>query len=504
MKYLKGNYFSRLLMVLIIIFVDSPWIYCQNHEHSSWQLGDLKKDKVMGISAGLAYHELLQGRTGIPIIVAVIDGGVDTMHSELSPVIWRNDSEIPGNGKDDDQNGYIDDIHGWNFLGSSKGSFQQDNYDLIRQLRKSTKGTNEAKQLLASVDASRRKVQQEIKETRATIEAFETIISGIGKPNPTVVDLRNYRYHDYAQEQILIKIVAALRQKPDLEAYRNHLQSQLNRALDELNYSLNIDYNPRRGKAFENPYNGNGDVQGAWVLHGSHVAGIIAGRSVGVARNNVELMILRTIPTGDYLDIDMARAIRYAADNGAKIINISAGKSGSTDLELIESAVRYAMDKDVLIIHACGNNGEFLTQGYYPRATYRQGGKAKSWIEVGGSSYANDSTLILKASNYGKAVVDIFAPGLNIRSCSSGNTYSERSGTSMASAVVSGIAAVLRSYYPGFSAEKVRELILTSVNRVDYNVLSPKGIMIPFTEICGSSGIANLYLALEQAEKLKD
>lgn len=456
----------------------------------------------MGISSDLAYQELLQGRTGVPVVVAVIDGGIDTSHLELSPVLWRNSAEIPGNGKDDDNNGYVDDVHGWNFMGSKKGSFQQDNYDLVRLLRQSTKGSAEAEQLQASVNDNRRRVQQELQETKITIEALEAIVEGIGNPNPSLADFKNYHYSNYVQEQQLLLIVAALKYNFDLPAYREHLQSIVSKATDELKYSLNISYNPRNGKEFSNPFNGNGDVQGPWAVHGSHVAGIIAGRAVGVAKNNVQLMILRTVPTGDFLDADMARAIRYAADNGAKVINISAGKSGSTDPGQLEAAVRYAMDKDVLIIHASGNSGELLEQGYYPRAAYNDGKKAKAWVEVGASGPENDSTLILKASNYGKSVVDVFAPGVKIRSCSPGNGYSKQSGTSMAAPVVSGIAAVLRSYFPELNAEKVCEAILDSVQKINYKIQIPNGIMVPFTETCAAGGVANLYLAVQLAQKL--
>jgi len=498
----KFKHFFLSLVVLLAIHIYSPMVCAQAVQGGSWQMLDLKKDRVMGISANLAFETLLGHRSALPVIVAVIDGGVDTLHKELKNILWRNAGEVANNRIDDDHNGYVDDVHGWNFLGSPKSSFQYDNYDLIRNLRSAPKGTTEAEQLQLTLEGSRKLVQQDINDTKATIAAVDSIVAGIRKSNPTVDDFKNYRYLDYAQEQQLLLIVAALKYRPDVVAYRKHLQSVLNKLMDDLNYSLNINYNPRQGKEFRQPFNGNSDVQGPWALHGSHVAGIIAGRSVGVAKNNVKLMILRTVPTGDYLDNDMAKAIRYAADNGAKVINISAGKSGVRDPDLIEAAIRYAMDKDVLIVHASGNYGQLLEQGYYPQSTYKQGGKAKAWIEVGASGPTNDSTLILKASNYGKSVVDVFAPGVNIRSCAIGNEYSEQSGTSMAAAVVSGIAAVLRSYYPGFTAEKISKIILDSCQEVGHKVEASNGIMIPFTETCVSGGIVNLYRALRLAETL--
>jgi len=503
MKKTKGDYIFVLLIILLALHLQGSVAIGQPLKRTGWQHLDLKTDQVLGISADAAYTKLLQGRTGVPVVVAMIDGGVDTEHLDLSPVLWRNIAEIVGNGKDDDHNGYVDDVHGWNFMGDRKGSFQHDNYDVIRQLRQAYKKKQETGKLQGSVNNNRHSVQRNLDETQLTLEALEAIIAGIGKPNPTLADFKSYRYSDYAQEKQLIKIVAALSLQPDLPSYRKHLQSRVESYSNELNYSLNIKYNPRKGKAFTALFNGNGDVQGSWTVHATHVAGIIAGRTVGVARANVQLMVLRTVPAGDYLDWDMARAIRYAADNGARVINISAGKSGSTDPDLLEAAIKHAMDKDVLIVHASGNQGQLLEGGYYPRGIYRDGVKVKAWLEVGASGPANDSSLVLSASNYGKAIVDLLAPGVKIRSCSPGNGYSEQSGTSMAAPVVSGMAAVLRSYYPEYSAERIKEIILSSVQPVEHLVMTPSGVMLPLTEICASGGIANLYRALEKAENLK-
>jgi subtilisin family serine protease len=496
MKDTKGKCIFKLVMLLLAIYSLKSAAFGQSPKRIGWHYRDLKKDGVMGISADAAYGELLQGRTGIPVVVAVIDGGVDTAHAELSPVLWRNKGEIPHNGK-------VDDVNGWNFMGDLKGSFQQDNYDLVRQLRQAKGDAMETRKLEGTINNSRWNVALQLEETKLTLEALDRIVADLGKPNPTLSELKDYRYRDEAGEQQLIKIVAALSGQPDLPSYRKHLLSRLESYSNDLNYGLNMRYDPRKGKAFRDPFSGNGDVQGSWAVHGSHVAGIITGKTVGVARENVKLMILRTVPSGDYLDGEMARAIRYAADNGAKVINISAGKSGSTDTKLIESAIRHAMDKDVLIVHAAGNDGKQLEQGYYPRRAYQDGTQAKAWLEVGASGPASDSSVVLYASNYGKAVVDVFAPGAKIRSCSPGNGYSEQSGTSMAAPVVAGITAVLRSYYPGLTAEKIMEIILASVQPVAQLVRAPSGKMLKMNDLCASGGIANLYRALEMAEKLK-
>jgi subtilisin family serine protease len=504
MKLRERKYIVLPLIVLLYTLLDLPGVSAQPLLKAGWHLGDRQIDQVMGISAERAYSILLPERTGIPVVVALIDSGVDTAHRDLSSVLWRNPGEIPGNGKDDDHNGYVDDVHGWNFMGSENGSFQNDNYDLIRQFRQSKPGSKEARDLQRTINDRRLNVQHEQEEAKQTLEALAEIVAGIGKLNPTIADFRNYRYRDHLQQMQLLKIVAALKQMPDLVAYQAYLQSRFDLANTQLNYALNSSYNPRKGETFNDPFSGNGDIQGAWTIHGTHVAGIIAGRTVGVAKESVRLMVLRTIPAGDYLDADMARAIRYAADNGAKVINISAGKIGAMRPELIEAAIKYAMDKDVLIVHAAGNHGQQLKEGYYPRRIDREGNKAKAWLEVGASGPVIDSTLVLQASNYGKAVVDLLAPGFKIHSCSPGNGYAEESGTSMAAPVVSGIAAVLRSQYPKLTAEKICEIIMGSVCKVDFLVRAPNGEMVPLTEICAAGGIANLYKAMKNIEKLKE
>jgi subtilisin family serine protease len=481
----------------------------QGIKKNNWQHLDPQRDSVMGISAYRAYGELLRGGTGVPVIVAIIDGGLDTSHRDFQGLLWRNPREIPGNGKDDDHNGYTDDVHGWNFLGSAKGSFQYDNLDLVRQLRTAVKvGDRRQGARFREELAQKRASWRQIREaSEKDLDVLRGMLAGISNPSPQEKDFRAYRYKSPAEQRMLLRIVAGFKQGLDFGTFRDALESRYRNAMEQLDYWQNPDYDPRKDKAFRSPFYGNGDVQGPVSGHATHVAGIIAAKGVspeggrGIAQN-VRLMVLRTVPTGDYLDEELALAIRYAADQGAKVINVSIGKSTALRPELIDAAVQYAMDKDVLIVHAAGNLGKLIEQGAYPKKNYQNGGQAKAWIEVGASGMKDDSSLLFGASNYGKTVVDVFAPGVAINSCTPSNGYAYLSGTSMAAPVVSGMAAVLRSYYPQLSAVQVRQIILESVTKVNHLIKTPQGSMLPFSETCASGGIVNLYNAIQSAEKM--
>lgn len=481
----------------------------QEAHKKNWQHLDLDADRIFGVSADKAYRKL-GTKKGVKVIVAIIDGGVDTTHEALKGKFWTNSLEIPGNQIDDDKNGYIDDIHGWNFLGSTKGSFQFDNFDLIRQLRwaKEKSDTSaETKELKQQVNDKRAAVQDLLNKATRERELLNEIISHIGKTIPSENDFRNYRYKSFEQERFLVKLVRELK-RIDLNTFTENLSKVADGYKEQLKYWLNLDYNPRAGNDFLQPYYGNADVMGTLSYHATHVAGIIAGTEIGSSHGvkgisrNVQIMILRTIGTGDILDTEMAKAIRYATDNGAKVINISAGKRTSTNSDVIDKAVQYAMQKDVLIVHGCGNESMNLQQQrYYPRKDYQTGGRAMAWLEVGGADQINDESLLSLSSNYGKTVVDVFAPGVNIYSCVPDNRYAYLTGTSMATPVVSAVAAVIRSYYPKLSAETVKNIIMESVKKVKHSVKTLEGTLIPFTETCATGGIVNLYDALELATK---
>ncbi len=248
--------------------------------------------------------------------------------------------------------------------------------------------------------------------------------------------------------------------------------------------------------------------------HGTHVAGIIGavrGNGVGVdgIAPAVKFMMIRTVPDGDERDKDVANAIRYAVDNGAKIISMSFGKAYSPYKAAVDDPVRYADAKGVLMVHAAGNDGADLAKGKnFPTPAYLGGGHPVNWLEVGASSWKGGDELAASFSNYGQNEVDVFAPGVDILSTVPGNQYERDSGTSMAAPVVSGLAALIMDYYPNLSASDVRKIIVASVSKYDQTVNRPGDdkdkVRVPFGTLSVSGGIVNAYNALKMAEEMSN
>src|SRR5690606_7984051 len=204
-------------------------------------------------------------------------------------------------------------------------------------------------------------------------------------------------------------------------------------------------------------------------------------------------------------------SIRYAVENGAKVINMSFGKAFVKDKQVVDDAVRFAIENDVLLIHAAGNDGQdndanpnFLNRNYVDSLGINKG-EATAWIEVGASQWNNDSELVAPFSNYGRRSVDVFAPGVKIHSTMPGSTYEDQQGTSMAAPVVAGLAALIRSYYPQLPAMEVKRVIMQSVTRVDQRVkingADGRTMRVSLNEICVTGGIVNAYKALQLAEQ---
>ncbi len=255
---------------------------------------------------------------------------------------------------------------------------------------------------------------------------------------------------------------------------------------------------------------------GPGPMHGTHVTGIIAaqrnnGLGIDGVADKVRIMTLRVIPDGDEYDKDVALAIIYAVDQGAKVINMSFGKSFSPEKKWVDSAIKYAELKDVLLVHASGNEAENMDEKEnYPSPLLTQWhSKANNFITVGASSDGSiEKSIAADFSNYGQEMVDVFAPGVKIYSTlPGGNKYGNLSGTSMASPVVAGLAALLRSYYPELSAPEIKKIIEMSVSKPDslLNCYLPgdKNKKISFNFLCKSGGIVNAYNAVKTANESK-
>ncbi|TZF82984.1 S8 family serine peptidase [Pedobacter sp. BS3] len=532
--------YRRLLLLFLLIY--SPFISRSQSNDSpkpNWQNLDLSQDGVFGISTEKAYETLLKGKKSKTVIVAVIDGGVDVNHEDLKNMIWVNPKEVANDGKDNDKNGYIDDIHGWNFIGSAKGDVHYDNLEMTRLVRKlqpkyasvlnSTPLTPEERKEFGEYKKIVTEYMDKLQNAQlgeANISALkkysDEIKAKIGKDEPTLADFEAYTPANDLQSKALKVIKSSLKKDPSYKKFEEDLNDAYKYYTAEVNYHLNMDFDPRDavGDNYDDKlerYYGNNDVKGPDAMHGTHVAGIIGAvrtNNIGIkgVADNVKIMCVRTVPDGDERDKDVANAIRYAVDNGAKVINMSFGKSYSPDKAVVDSAVKYAVSKDVLLVHAAGNDTKNTDkESNYPNRNYLDTagvvkGTVNDWIEVGASSWKNDDSLVAGFSNYGKRAVDVFAPGVKINSTIPDSKYKELEGTSMASPVVAGLAALIRSYYPKLSAAQVKDIILKSVVKVDHKVkvsIDGSNQRVNFSDLCTSGGIVNAYNALLLASKTK-
>ncbi len=551
---------------------------------ANWYNLDLMQDGYFGISTEKAYKELLQNRNPKEsIIVAVIDGGVETTHEDLKDVLWTNKKEVPGNGIDDDRNGYIDDIHGWNFIGSKNGNLAYDNLELVRIFRKyqpkyrsTIKSTvldsaeKEEFALYTKVTAEFGKKYDEAHQTFAVVAIINRMLDSVAefhhKAIPSLEDMENYKADSEEEEQCKKIIRKGARESGSMEKFHKEMKDAYKQYDIMLRYNLNPKYDQRAelvGDDYSNSREriyGNNDVAGPNAEHGSHVSGIIGANrknSIGIngIADHVRIMGIRVVPEGDERDKDVANGIRYAVDNGARVINMSFGKGFKWDKSVVDEAVKYAEQKGVLLVHAAGNEHqnndmeENYPNKYYdgpeaaaykkthkkperpiafiPNQNQMQGNgmgrnmpvvplkpvidtakfglpHATNWIEVGASAYKNDVSLKASFSNYGKYTVDVFAPGFMINSTVPGSKYEEFDGTSMAAPVVSGLAALILSYYPDLKPNEVRDIIMKSVTKVEQKVRTEnergESERLSFKELCVSGGIVNAYQALKLAE----
>ena len=505
---------------------------------TNWQHLDLQQDGFLGISTEKAYS-LLKNRSAKTVIVAVIDGGIDTAHEDLKAILWRNELEIAGNGVDDDKNGFVDDVHGWNFIGSAKGNVQYDNLELVRWVRKLQPTYETALNSTPFSSAERKEFEfyqglvtdymaqlEEAKSTLTSVSYFRQILgdisSKLSSKTPNLADFERYKAVSDSEEQVLKAVKDALKDDADFSKFMKEMEDVFTSYTAKVLYQLNLEYDPRSivGDDYTNASQhvyGNADVMGPDAEHGSHVAGIIGairtnGLGINGVADRVQIMALRVVPDGDERDKDVANAIRYAVDNGAKVINMSFGKPYVWNKQVVDDAVRYAQSKDVLLIHAAGNDAKNIDIAKnYPTRFYSDStglitGMADNWIEVGASSWKNDESLVAEFSNFGKKNVDVFAPGVKINSTVPPSVYADNDGTSMAAPMVSGLAALLRSYFPKLSALQVKTLILNSVYKVPQKVKVAeygRTARVSFSDVCISAGVVNAYTAVFEALKDK-
>lgn len=490
-----------------------------DEELKNWVHSDLIQDTVPGMSVDLAYTEILSKRKGEKVIVGVIDSGVDIEHEDLKNVVWTNKDEIPNNNKDDDNNGYIDDIHGWNFLGKTI----HENLELVRVIKKGDDGSEMYKRAKAEYDAEHDKALQAKTRYEQILqmltEADAIIQKELGRETYTKEELGKIKSDNRTVQQSVSAIRQMFSYGSSIPELKKQLKSGIAYFADQLNYHLNMEFEGRalvgdNPDDLNNKNYGNNNVIGpdkGEAEHGTHVAGIIAaernnGKGMNGVANNVEIMVLRAVPNGDEYDKDIALAIRYAVDNGAKVINTSFGKYYSPHSDWVQDAIKYAATNDVLIVNASGNEGYDLDKvNVYPNDAKGTGAEiADNFLTVGALDAEYGSNMVAVFSNYGKNNVDVFAPGVSIWSTFPENNYEFLQGTSMASPAVAGIAATIRSQYPKLSASQVKRIIMKSgLPSKSTVVLSGNpATKDAFTNISTSGKMVNLYNALILADKV--
>jgi len=504
-----------------------------DEDFNHWAHADLVTDSIPGMSLDKAY-EFVEGKTSTTVIVGVIDSGIDIEHEDLKDVLWVNTKEIPGNGIDDDKNGYVDDIYGWNFLGGNGVSApeQLEITRLYKKLSPKYEGkTDEEIETLskanndnfAAINKSYKKSYDEAKKQydfynnfkKTLLKADETIKEKLGKSSYALEDLQALATENKEEVAILSRVLGS---GSTVEEAAKQLDGGIKYFGSQVNVMYNLDLD---GRAIvgDNPEDitdvvyGNPHVIGSVddESHGTHVSGIIlANRTnnigmMGVA-NNAVLMSVRAVPDGDERDKDVALAIRYAVDNGAKVINMSFGKSWSPNPEWVFDAIKYAEKNDVLLVHAAGNDGKDIdvSENWPNDTTDKINEIADNVLTVGAMSSNYDENIPATFSNYGQKNVDVFAPGVQIYSTVPKNEYAKYNGTSMASPEVAGVAALVRSYYPELSASQVKHIIMNSGTAINLEVLVPKkdGVKANFSTLSVSGKVLNAYNALVLADKM--
>lgn len=501
----------------------------------NWFLLDPETDKVQGVSAERVYNTLLKGKPSRTVIVAVIDSGVDVFHEDLKDVVWINPGEIPGNGIDDDKNGYIDDINGWNFIGGKNGNVNEDTYELTREYMKlkaqyenidEKKVPKKAQAEYAQWLDVRAKFEKRSKEATQQYTMYNTIYKNItfgndtlksilrvDKITPAMLDTLKATNPVVAFSKNAVSIVF---QNFGTDVDVDEVLKELNEAVEyygvQAKFGYNTEFNSREivGDNYANQnekYYGNNDVKGPDAEHGTHVAGIIGANrknEIGIKgiADNVKIMSVRAVPNGDERDKDIANAIYYAVENGAHIINMSFGKSYSPEKTLVDKAVKYAESKGVLLIHAAGNDSDNIdVKKNYPSRFFNDGKESKIWIEVAASSWGADESFVASFSNYGKKSVDLFSPGVEIYSTIPENKYKNNQGTSMASPAVAGVAAIIMSYFPDLTAMQVKEVLTQSTRKFDgLKVIAPDTKeAVNFNSLSRSGGLVNAFEAVKLA-----
>ena len=533
----------KYLLSLLIVLLVGGSSFSQNSKleiPKNWHTQNQDSTGIYGISLDKAYGFINSKKIkSKKVVVAVIDSGIDTLHEDLKSVLWTNPKEIPYNGIDDDKNGYIDDVHGWNFLGGKDGrNVKKDSYEAARVYNKlklkfenltvdESKLSDSEKIEWANFNKTKQRLvgdinPEEIAFIKKLMPVFlkgdSVITKDLGKKEYNCKDLDKYVTTNADAKKTKMFLLQLCKGNGTDDITNNQIIDEFD---GQIRKSEAADHAPEEYRKLivqddETNINdrnyGNNDLMAANPFHGTHCAGIIAAvrnNKIGMdgIADNVKIMMVRAVPDGDEHDKDIALAIRYAVDNGAQVISMSFGKEFSPEKQWVDEAVQYAEKMGVLLVHAAGNDGKNVdTTDNFPSPIYKATNKkATNWITVGASGDPSNGGIAANFSNYGKKEVDIFAPGVQIYSTMpGGDKYGEASGTSMACPVVAGTAALIMSYYPALSAQQIKYVIEKSANQINEVVKQPgSDLTVPFNELSKSGGLLNAYSAIQLASTLK-
>ena len=508
----------------------------------NWHTMDLKADGFYGISLNQAY-QALKGKKSKTVVIATIDSGIDTAQRDLKSILWVNPKEKPGNGKDDDGNGYVDDLHGWNFLGGPGGKCDYtETTEEVREYAKlqskyssvtSAPAGQEKeyaywRKVKATRDSTVAKSSAEIQQLTPVMNVLMTTSGYIkrglrlgGDGTFTSADLSRLPKGNDTLAQSK-NVWTMLFQQEGGNASNAKVIKELSEYITKLNNDVTPDLTARQRIVGDNPDVRDGKPYGSNLVkfedasHGTGVAGLIGavhnnGYGINGVADNVRIMAIKAVPNGDEYDKDIANAIHYAVDNGAKVVNMSFGKKISPHKEWVDEAFKYAAAHDVLLVQAAGNDNQDVdAKPEYPNDMFADGSgtDADNVISVGASGPKPDSKLAASFSNYGKKNVDVFAPGVKVTSIDKDAEFNTADGTSFASPITAGVAALLLEYYPDLSARQLKQIILQSAKPLNGTMVVKPGdkegaAPVDFTTLSKTGGIVNAYQAVIIASKMK-
>jgi len=503
----------------------------------NWHTMDLSTDGFFGISLNQAYI-FVKGKKSKTVVVATIDSGIDTAQKDLQGILWVNPKEIPGNGIDDDGDGYVDDVHGWNFLGGKNGKCDYtETTEEVREYAKlqgkyasltsapagDEKGYNYWLVVKATHDST---VNKSTEEYKFYNRMMSDVMSSNGMlkqmlnlgPNGTftIKDIDSLHMANDTVAAVKNYWVNLLKLEGGDDVTNVKVIKDLNEYIEKLNNDINPDLTSRKEIVGDNPDVMDGKPYGNNILkypdasHGTGVAGLIGakrnnGYGIDGVADNVRIMSIKAVPNGDEYDKDIANAIRFAVDHGAKVINMSFGKKISPHKDWVDAAIKYAADKDVLLVQASGNDNQNVDEKpEFPNNHFLDGTTSDNLISVDASAWKQDTTLAATFTNYGKNT-DLFAPGVKVTSIDEDAEFNTADGTSFASPITAGIAALILEYYPKLTAAQVKEAILASATPLKGVMVYKPGThdLVDFTTLSKTGGVVNAYKALEIASKMK-